>query len=179
MLIQNREITHPDVTLLVRNAEDELVVRYPEQVPSAVNPHARFVVAYVLGRPVGCGALIFGDDGVAEIKRIYVLPAHRRTGVARRILQALERKAIAAQVSELIVASGIRQTEALPFYESLGYERTEPAAMTATLSGVLQQEAVTNPIASDARRSVAAARGRARAAPSRSTFSTSAGTSCA
>jgi GNAT superfamily N-acetyltransferase len=126
VLIQNREITHPDVTLLVRNAEDELIVRYPEKAPSAVNPHARFVVAYVLGSPVGCGALILGEDGVAEIKRMYVLPAHRRAGVARRILQALERKAIAAGVSELILASGTRQAEALPFYESLGYERTEP-----------------------------------------------------
>jgi putative acetyltransferase len=126
VLIQNREITHPDVTLLVRKAEDELVVRYPERAPSAVNPHARFVVAYVLGRAVGCGALIQLDDGVAEIKRLFVLPAHRRTGVARRIVQALERKATAAQVSELILASGTRQAEALPFYESLGYERTEP-----------------------------------------------------
>jgi GNAT superfamily N-acetyltransferase len=126
VLIQNREITHPDVTMLVRSAEDELVVRYPEQVQSAVNPRARFVVAYALGRPVGCGALILADDGVAEIKRMYVLPAHRRTGVARRIQQALERKAIAAEVGELILASGTRQAEALPFYESLGYERTEP-----------------------------------------------------
>ncbi|WP_203907041.1 GNAT family N-acetyltransferase [Rhizocola hellebori] len=126
MLIQNKEITHPDVTLLVRNAEDELIVRYPEQVPSTVNPHARFVVAYVLGRPVGCGALILLDEGVAEIKRLYVLPAHRRNGVARRILLALERKAIAAQVGELILASGTRQPEALPFYESLGYQRIEP-----------------------------------------------------
>lgn len=126
MLIQNREITHPDVVMLVRNAEDELVVRYPEQVPSAVNPRARFVVAYVLGRPVGCGALVLLDDAVAEIRRLYVLPAHRRAGVARRLMQALERKAIAAQVGELILASGTRQPEALPFYESLGYVRTEP-----------------------------------------------------
>jgi ribosomal protein S18 acetylase RimI-like enzyme len=91
VLIQNREITHPDVTMLVRNAEDEHVVRYPEQVPSAVNPLARFVVAYVLGRPVGCGALVLLDDGAAEIERLYVMPAHRRAGVARRIMQALER----------------------------------------------------------------------------------------
>jgi GNAT superfamily N-acetyltransferase len=126
VLIQNREITHPDVTLLVRNAEDELHSRYPDQTPSPLDPNARFVVAYVRGVPVGCGALAPFDTGVAEVKRMYVQPGHRRRGVARRVLRALERRAEASGLDSLIVETGVRQPEALALYEAEGYERTEP-----------------------------------------------------
>jgi GNAT superfamily N-acetyltransferase len=126
VLIQNREITHPDVTLLVHNAEDELSARYPGETTSSLNPHARFVVAYLRGVPVGCGALVRVSVGVGEIKRMYVQPAHRRAGVARRILVALERRARAEGLEALILATGVRQSEALAFYESQAFQRTDP-----------------------------------------------------
>jgi putative acetyltransferase len=126
VLIQNREITHPDVTLLVRSAEDELHGRYPEQTPSPLSPSAQFVVAYVLGQPVGCGALAPFEPGVGEVKRMYVQPGHRRTGVGRRVLRALERRAVASGLDRLILETGIRNPEAIALYESAGFERTEP-----------------------------------------------------
>ncbi len=126
MLIQNREITHPDVTLLVRSAEDELRIRYPDEVPSLLAAHAKFVVAYVLGRPVGCGALVLMDAGVAEIKRMFVQETSRRGGVARRLLHALERRADAANVTTLLLETGNSNTGAIALYESAGFERIEP-----------------------------------------------------
>jgi GNAT superfamily N-acetyltransferase len=126
VLIQYREITHPDVTALVLAAEDELLVRYPDQTSSPLDPHARFVVAYVWGVPVGCGALAPASPGVGEIKRMYVAPAHRRAGVARRILAMLERRATADGLDLLILETGVRQPEAITLYENLGYQRTEP-----------------------------------------------------
>ncbi|HCT78799.1 MAG TPA: GNAT family N-acetyltransferase [Micromonosporaceae bacterium] len=112
--------------LLVRNAEDELLERYPDQVPSPLDATAQFVVAYVIGRPVGCGALALISDTQAEVKRMYVLPDHRRTGVARRVLKALERRAATAGIETVILETGVRQGEALGLYEAAGYERTEP-----------------------------------------------------
>ncbi|GIF95734.1 GNAT family N-acetyltransferase [Catellatospora citrea] len=126
MLIQHREITHPDVTALVLAAEDELFTRYPGTTRSPLDPHARFVVAYVLGRPVGCGALVVSSPGVGEIRRMFVLPAHRRAGVARRILAALERRATAQGWDSIILETGVNQPEAIALYESSGYQRTEP-----------------------------------------------------
>ncbi|GAA1374940.1 MULTISPECIES: GNAT family N-acetyltransferase [Catellatospora] len=126
MLIQHREITHPDVTALVLAAEDELFTRYPGTTRSPLDPHARFVVAYVLGRPVGCGALVVSSPGVGEIRRMYVMPAHRRAGVARRILAALERRATAQGWDSIILETGVNQPEAIALYESSGYQRTEP-----------------------------------------------------
>jgi putative acetyltransferase len=126
VLIQNREITHPDVTLLVRDAEDELLDRYPDQALSPLDAHARFVIAYVLGRPVGCGAFVLQPEGLAEVKRMFVHPGHRRTGVGRRILHALERRAAAAGAGTIILETGLKQPEALALYESAGYTQTEP-----------------------------------------------------
>ncbi|HEX6684481.1 MAG TPA: GNAT family N-acetyltransferase [Candidatus Limnocylindrales bacterium] len=126
VLIQNREITHPDVTMLVRRAEDELLALYPGERFSPVDPNARFVVAYVMGDPVGCGALARFDEKTAEIRRMYVLPAHRRTGVARRILAALTRRALEQSFEQVILETGTRQKAAIELYGSSGFERTEP-----------------------------------------------------
>ncbi|MEV4412597.1 GNAT family N-acetyltransferase [Catellatospora sp. NPDC049609] len=126
MLIQHREITHPDVTALVLAAEDELFARYPGTTRSPLDPHARFVVAYVLSRPVGCGAIVPYGPGVGEIRRLFVQPAHRRAGVARRILAALERRATAQGLDSIILETGVNQPEAIALYESAGYDRTEP-----------------------------------------------------
>ena len=45
------------------------------------------LVAYVNGQPVGCGAIKPFEDGVAEMKRMYVQPDHRRFGVAARVFR--------------------------------------------------------------------------------------------
>lgn len=121
MLIQNRAITHPDVTTLVWAAEAELLVRYPDEEPYALNPAARFVVAYVMGEPVGCGATVVLGPGVAEIKRMWVRPANRRTGVGRRVLAALERRLLAEGFDTVVLETGVRQPEAISLYESMGY----------------------------------------------------------
>ncbi|GAA1645504.1 GNAT family N-acetyltransferase [Catellatospora bangladeshensis] len=126
MLIQHREITHPDVTALVLAAETELFTRYPGTTRSPLDPHARFVVAYVLSRPVGCGAIVPYSQGVGELRRLYVQPAHRRAGVARRILAALERRATAQGLDSIIAETGVNQPEAITLFESAGYDRTEP-----------------------------------------------------
>jgi putative acetyltransferase len=126
VLIQSREITHPDVTALIRAAERELAERYPHEAVSPVDPLARFVIAYVRGEAVGCGALVTTGPGIGEIKRMWVKPAHRRTGVARRVLAALERRAASCGLHVVTLETGERQPEAIGLYESAGYARTAP-----------------------------------------------------
>ena len=126
VLIQDREITHPDVALLLRRAEEELLELYPDMPPLPVNPLARFVVAYVMGRPVGCGGLVPVEDGTVEITRMFVLAGHRRTGVARRILAGLIRRASDGHSRMVIVETGTKQDAAIALFEGSGFERTEP-----------------------------------------------------
>ena len=84
---------------------------------------AAFVLARKDGRAVGCGAIRPMSPEIAEVKRMYVEPDARRTGVARAIVHELERLARAAGFSEIWLETGIPQPGALRLYESLGYTR--------------------------------------------------------
>jgi GNAT superfamily N-acetyltransferase len=89
-------------------------------------PVGVFLVAWLDDAPVGCGALRPGptsDDGIAEVKRMYVVPAARGQGISRRLLAALEAEAFGFGYRRLILETGIRQQEAMALYESSGYRR--------------------------------------------------------
>jgi putative acetyltransferase len=83
---------------------------------------ATVVVARVDGEAIGMAALV-QKDGYAEIKRMFVRPESRGTGIAHGILQSLEAAARAAQVDALRLETGPLQPAALAFYERHGYTR--------------------------------------------------------
>ena len=87
-------------------------------------PHVHFLGAFENGCPLGCGAVKLMDDGYAEIKRIFVDPACRGKGLARRILLALEDIARCAGYDILRLETGAYQPEALRMFENSGYART-------------------------------------------------------
>lgn len=76
---------------------------------------------------VGCGAVKVFDD-YAELKRMYVLESHRGRGVARLLLDRLEREALASGCVRVCLETGILQTVALTFYRSNDYVEREPFA---------------------------------------------------
>ncbi len=84
-------------------------------------PAAGFFLAWIDGVPGGCGGFRRHDEGVAEIKRMYVEPTARGRGVARALLARLEEAARAAGYRELWLETGTRQPEAIALYESSGY----------------------------------------------------------
>jgi putative acetyltransferase len=88
--------------------------------------NVRFLVARVDGRAVGCGALVVGREGEAEIKRMFVAPSMRGRQLGRQILAALERQAEAAGVRVLRLETGVRQPAALALYRSHGYAERGP-----------------------------------------------------
>jgi GNAT superfamily N-acetyltransferase len=87
-------------------------------------PLGCFLVAWVDGEAVGCGAVRpapTGEEGTAEIKRMYVAPAARGRGISRALLAALENRARELGYGRVILETGIRQQEAMALYESAGY----------------------------------------------------------
>lgn len=74
---------------------------------------------------MGCGAVRLIGDGVAEIKRMYVIPEWRQRGVARRILDDLERAARDLGVTRLLLETGTRQPEAIALYAKAGFTPRE------------------------------------------------------
>ena len=59
--------------------------------------------------------------GDAEIKRMWVDPAHRRRGLAGALLDELERAATRAGCPRTVLETGTEQPEALAFYRARGY----------------------------------------------------------
>jgi putative acetyltransferase len=90
--------------------------------------NVRFLVARIGGAAVGCGALLIGSDGAAEIKRMFVAPAARGRQLGRQILLGLEREAEAVGVRVIRLETGVRQPAALALYRSHGYVERGPFA---------------------------------------------------
>jgi transketolase len=80
-----------------------------------------FLVAYLGEQPVGCGAVRRNDAETAEIKRMYVDPALRGGGIARRVLDQLEIEGRRLGVRRLVLETGIRQVDAIALYHRAGY----------------------------------------------------------
>jgi putative acetyltransferase len=80
-----------------------------------------FLVAWQDGAPVGCGAVRLIDAETGELKRMYVAPAARGTGLGRRLVSALEAEARALGVRRLVLETGTRQHAALALYHATGF----------------------------------------------------------
>ncbi|WP_199758116.1 GNAT family N-acetyltransferase [Micromonospora sp. Llam0] len=108
----------------------ELAARYQMPDQETEPPTAETISVFLIardphGHATGCGALLPLDDGTAEIKRMYVIPRARGTGVATRILHALEDQARRRGIGTLVLATGTKQPDAIRFYEREGYQRSD------------------------------------------------------
>lgn len=119
--------TMPEARALIAALDHYLIGLYqpednhlldPEQLKA---PDIRFLLARVDGVAVGCGALRLDGEGYGEIKRMYVDPARRGQGIAKRILDALESVARAEGLSLLKLETGNLQVEAVALYARLGF----------------------------------------------------------
>ena len=80
------------------------------------------VVTYVDKFAVGCAAIKKFDNTVVEVKRMFVLKEHRGTGIAQKLLVALENWAKELGYRKCVLETGIRQIEAVKFYKKCTYK---------------------------------------------------------
>ena len=123
------ELTAEVSRALIDSLNAELSGVYPE--PGANRFHldpeevadgrGTFLVVYRGGTPVGCGALRLLDAETAELKRMYVSPIVRGSGLGRRLVAALEAEARALGVRRLVLETGVRQAAALALYRATGF----------------------------------------------------------
>lgn len=122
------------VQRLVEQVQQEYVERYGGHDAGAMDPaefaapQGRFFVALREQEPVAMGGWRLRPDvaelgarRTAEVKRMYVVPTARRTGLARLVLRTLEESARGAGCDVLVMETGMRQPEAIALYESAGY----------------------------------------------------------
>jgi len=84
-------------------------------------PNGAFMVAWLDGHAVGCGAVRTLDAEHAEIKRMWVDPSARRLGIGRALLAALENAAAELGCRAVRLDTAAYLTEALPLYQAAGY----------------------------------------------------------
>jgi putative acetyltransferase len=94
---------------------------WPTNVP--VPARGVYLLAFKAGAAVGCGSLYPLDEKAAEIRRMYIAPQWRRSGIARALLVALETAAVGFGYEVLRLETGIRQPAALRLYEAAGFRR--------------------------------------------------------
>lgn len=107
---------------------DELYGRGPADPPrlsadphELEPPHGAFLVGRIGDEPVASGGLKRLDGTTAEIKRMYVVPAHRSRGYARLLLGALEDAARELGYARTRLDIGSSQPHGLALYRSAGY----------------------------------------------------------
>jgi GNAT superfamily N-acetyltransferase len=121
---------HPDVRRLTEDQQVEVRARYggkdePGTHPSAADVSVVLVARDDDGTALGCGALRVLGDGVAEVKRMYVVPRARGRGVSRAVLRGLEDAARERGWTTLRLETGPLQPEAIGLYTSGGYRAIE------------------------------------------------------
>jgi GNAT superfamily N-acetyltransferase len=121
----------PDGIRLRAAQRAELDARYgnddhePGAAPTADSVAIFLIARDATGTAVGCGGLRFLEPGTAEIKRMYVDPAARGTGVAVTLLRGLEDRARELGIDRLLLETGTAQPEAIRFYQREGYAPIE------------------------------------------------------
>jgi putative acetyltransferase len=125
--IEPRPWADPAGVYLRERQEAEILARYGGvDTEPGVHPSAADIAVFLIafddaGTPLGCGALRRLDDTSAELKRMYVEPAARGTGVATAVLRALEQAAVDRGWTTVKLETGPAQHEAIRFYEREGY----------------------------------------------------------
>jgi GNAT superfamily N-acetyltransferase len=84
-------------------------------------PSGQFVVAYLHGEPIGCGAVKHHADAPDEIKRMWIAPQARGLGLGRRLLETLEACATARGARVAHIETSAVLTEAVSLYRSTGW----------------------------------------------------------
>jgi GNAT superfamily N-acetyltransferase len=122
----------PDAVQLITELEATLEPHYPTEsrhgysVETLLEQGVAFFVVRRGDVPAGCGGVqIYGEE-YAELKRMYVRPAHRGLGLAKRLVEHLGGYSLERGVPVLRLETGIYQEAAIGLYERMGFTRIGP-----------------------------------------------------
>lgn len=129
MRIERVAWDHPASVSLRAAQRAEIELRYgapdsePGPAPTGDDVTAFFVAFGDDDQPLGCGGLRQLSVTEAEVKRMFVAPSSRGTGVSTAILARLEQEGRDRGYARLVLETGDQQPDAIRFYSREGYER--------------------------------------------------------
>jgi putative acetyltransferase len=132
MKIDQESPDQPDVVAMLAALDAYFAALYPAEsnhlldVRALMQPEVTFLVARdAAGQAAGCCAYVH-RGAYGELKRMYVDPARRGTGLGGALLAAIVARARAAGLPSLMLECGISQPEAIGLYERDGFVRRAP-----------------------------------------------------
>ena len=119
--------THPQFLNLIRELDLYLAGVNGDDNPffaqfNFVDTIRHVVLAFAEEKAVGCGAFKEFEHGVAEIKRMYVLPEMRGCHVGSRVLKEVESWASEEGFERSVLETAVTMLDARRLYERNGYE---------------------------------------------------------
>ena len=109
---------------------EELVEHSTQDMHLFLSESGRLLVVRVDEKIAGMGFLKGIQDGVCEVKRMYVRPGNRGLGLGRKILQALIDTAKEIGYTRVLLDSERYMHAAHDLYRSFGFEETSPYSET-------------------------------------------------
>lgn len=91
-----------------------------------MTPKGRLYVVYDQGEAIGCAALRPLEEGICEVKRMYLRPDRRGEGIGKELLILLLKAAEMSGYDRVRLDSLGRLTGAIRLYESLGFVQIPP-----------------------------------------------------
>ena len=89
------------------------------------SPQGAFLLARSDGLPLACVSLKRIDGGTGEVKRLWVAPAARGRGLARRMMTAIEDRARSLGLTRLRLDTNENLPEAIALYRKTGWAEVE------------------------------------------------------
>jgi DNA-binding MarR family transcriptional regulator/predicted GNAT family N-acyltransferase len=91
-----------------------------------IPPRGAFLVAFMDGESVACGAVKSTSAGIGSLKRMWVAQTVRGLGMGRRMLEALEAQARELGLTTLQLETNHTLQEAIGLYRSAGFREVAP-----------------------------------------------------
>jgi DNA-binding MarR family transcriptional regulator/GNAT superfamily N-acetyltransferase len=98
---------------------DQVLAVSPDELTP---PNGLMLIAYLREEPIGCGGVKLLQNGISELKRVWVAPRARGLGLGRRLLLMLEDRARAAGMKTIRLETNRSLIEAISLYRQSGYE---------------------------------------------------------